>query len=374
MRVWARVRLLGLGIAGVAIAGCGKQKVAEPKGPVPVQVETVRLQPWARTVTLTGEIRARVQSDLAFRVAGRIASRHVDVGDHVERGRTLATLEPRLQIADVGSAEAGVEAAKAALEKARADFRRQKELMNKGFTRRSTFDDAKEALASARAGLESATARRDTAKDSQDQTVLIAESSGIITARQAEVGQVVAAAQPIFSIALDGERDAVFDLYEDLIANKASPKIRVELLANRSVAAMGSVREVAPIIDPATNTVRVKVGLEKTPAEMALGAAVAGTGRFAPRDLVILPWTALSSAESTPTVWVVDRLTNNVTSRAVTIMAYRTGEVVVASGLKAGEIVVTVGGQLLWPGANVVPRWAVASAVSDTPRPTGQDQ
>lgn len=342
---------------GVALAGCGQVKTAEPKAPTSVQVKTVTLEPWSRTVSLTGEIRAQVQNDLAFRTSGRIESRSVDVGDHVRAGQELARLEPTLQIADVQSGRAGVKAAEATLEKAKADFRRQQQLMEKGFARRGTFDDAKEALTAAQSALQSARAARDTATDSEDKTVLVADSTGIITRRTAEVGQVVAAAQPIFSIAHDGDRDAVFDLYEDLITNKASPIIKVELLSDRSVKVTGRVREVAPVIDPETNTVRVKVGLGDTPPQMTLGAAVVGTGRYPPRDLVVLPWTSLVTLDGVPSVWVMDQDTETVTARPVRIAAHRTGTILVDDGLKSGEIVVTAGGQLLWPGKGITPRF-----------------
>lgn len=342
---------------GVALAGCGQVKTAEPKAPTSVQVETVTLEPWSRTVSLTGEIRAQVQNDLAFRTSGRIESRSVDVGDHVMAGQELARLEPTLQIADVQSGRAGVQAAEATLEKAKADFQRQQDLMEKGFARRSAFDDAQEALTAARSALQSARAARDTATDSEDKTVLVADSTGIITRRTAEVGQVVAAAQPIFSIAHDGDRDAVFDLYEDLITNKASPIIKVELLSDRSVQVTGRVREVAPVIDPETNTVRVKVGLTDTPPQMTLGAAVVGTGRYPPRDLVVLPWTSLVTLDGVPSVWVMDQETETVSARPVRIAAHRTKKFLVDDGLQAGEIVVTAGAQLLWPGKGIAPRF-----------------
>jgi multidrug efflux pump subunit AcrA (membrane-fusion protein) len=142
----------------------------------------------------------------------------------------------------------------------------------------------------------------------------------------------------------------VFNVPESLFTReKLQGTIDITLIADPKVKAKGTVREVSPSIDTATGTVRVKIGIDPTPPAMTLGASVIGTGRYRPRKLVQLPWGALSSRDGKPVVWVVDPRTKAVSARVVTIESYQTGEVVIASGLRAGELVVSAGAQLLWP-------------------------
>lgn len=339
-----------------ALGACGPEAAQVASSPTAVRTTVAAPEQRATSVTLTGEIKPQVESDLAFRTAGRLASRAVDVGDHVSAGQELARLEAVQQEADVQSAEAGVRSAQASLKLASADFDRQKKLIASGFTTRSSYDDAEEKLTSATSALESAKAALETAQDSLDQTVLRAEVAGIITARTAEVGQVVSAAQQIFSLARDGGRDAVFNVYEGLLSKKRdNTAIEIELLADRSVKTTGRVREVSPVVDPETDTVRVKIGLNDVPAEMKLGAAVAGIGHFRPRQLFVLPWSAFFTEKNKPAVWIVDPKTNTVSLKTVVLASYRTGEILIADGLSPGDMVVTDGAQFLWPGKVVQP-------------------
>jgi RND family efflux transporter MFP subunit len=167
----------------------------------------------------------------------------------------------------------------ATLNKVDTDFQRQQDLLDKGFTKRSTYDDAQEALTSARAALEGAKAALGIARDRLEQTTLRAVAPGIVTARTAEVGQVLAAAQAIFTVARDGDRDAVFDVYEGLMSRKPTDgAVEIELLSDPMISAVGRTREISPVVDAATNTVRIKVGIANTPPKMTLGAPVSGIG------------------------------------------------------------------------------------------------
>ena len=152
--------------------------------------------------TLTGEIQARFRADLSFRVSGRVLARYVDVGAHVEAGQVLALLDPAEQRADVDAATTAVIAAKFQLRVARATFERQKALIASGFTTRTVYDQAQEGLRTAEGALEAAKAELGRSKDALGYTALRAEAAGVVTARNLEVGQVVQAAQPVFSLAL----------------------------------------------------------------------------------------------------------------------------------------------------------------------------
>ncbi|MFC3692430.1 efflux RND transporter periplasmic adaptor subunit [Chenggangzhangella methanolivorans] len=341
--------------AGLAsLSGCGEAPPPPPKHVTEVEVTPVALTQFAPEVALTGQIAARIQSQLAFRIEGRIAARNVEVGDHVTKGQILARLETTQQEADVSAAKAGVASAEATLKEAESSFSRQKDLIGQGFTTRPNFDSAKQALDGAKAGLDGARAALGSAEDALANTELRADADGVVTARTAEVGQVVAVAQAVYTVAQDGARDAVFDVFEALPA-KPPPDKRVEitLLSNPAIKTIGVVREVSPTVDAARGTVRVKIALDRPPPEMSLGAPVQGAGRFKPADTIVLPWTAFFAENGKPAVWIVDPNAKTASLRKVDVLGYRTGQLVLNDGLKAGELVVTRGGQLLRPGQTV---------------------
>lgn len=343
--------VLGGLLALAALTGCGQEQAATPRAPETVKVQAASFQPVARTISLSGTVTARVESKLSFRTAGRIADRKVDVGDHVMAGDVLATIETPQQVADLQAARATLQSAEATLTQAQSSFDRQKQLIASGFTTRSSYDSAEEQLRRAESSRDSARADVGTAEEQLALTVLKADADGIVTARDAETGQVVSAAQTVFTVARDGARDVVFDVYEALLAETPqSNKAEIRLLSDPNVVATAIVREVAPTFDSATGTVRVKMSLIDPPAAMGLGAAVVGSGTWAPRNLVALPWTSLSASEAGPAVWVVDPETHAISHRAITIERYAKGEILVSAGLKDGEMVVTAGGQFLRPG------------------------
>jgi RND family efflux transporter MFP subunit len=267
----------------------------------------------------------------------------------------LAEIDPQEQQANVTAAEATVQAAEAQLRQATSAFDRQKQLLDRGFTTRREYDQAEASFRTGQGTLQSAQAQRDTARDQLGHTVLRAGVAGTITARNVEVGQVVQAAQTMFTIAQDGPRDAVFNVYESVFVQQPAEDgfIDLALLSDPSVKAKGQVREVSPTIDPATGTVRVKITIVDPPPGMTLGAPVIGTGKFRARPVVILPAAALATDAGAPAVWVVDPATKTVSLRPIVIESYHTGEIVLREGVAAGEIVVTRGGQLLWPNKPV---------------------
>jgi RND family efflux transporter MFP subunit len=328
-------------------------------GPRRVEIVEAARSEQAPVVALTGELAARVQSDLGFRIQGRVAERSVEVGDRVVAGQVLARLESSQQRAEVASQQAGLAAAEATLKNAAATFDRQKALLAQGFTTQSSFDSAKQAFDAARSSLSGAKAALQTAEDALSFTDLRADADGIVTARGAEVGQVVAVAQSVFTVAQDGPRDAIFDIPESVIAQASQDRgpgeIEIALVSDPGVRARGHVREVSPAIDLARGTVRVKVALEATPPAMRLGAPVIGRVRMTPRPVVVVPWQAFFSIGKTPAVWVVDRASGAVALRPIEVDSYRTGEIVVGGGLEPGDLVVTAGAQFLRQGEIVAP-------------------
>jgi RND family efflux transporter MFP subunit len=341
----------------MALSGCGEDDVAPQRTPELVKAEVIARTSVSRTISLTGTVSARVESELSFRTAGRIAERRVDVSDRVKAGDVLATLETEEQAADLQASRATLQAAEATLVQARTNFDRQQQLLSRGFTTQSSFDAAQEQLRSAESSVESARADLGSAEERLSFTVLKADADGIVTARDVEAGQVVSAAQTVFTVARDGARDATFDIYEALLAGDPPDRVEVRLTSDPDVMAFATIREVSPTFDSATGTVRVKMSLIDPPAAMSLGAAVTGVGVTEAQRLFVLPWGALTAGVSGPAVWVVDPASKAVTLRSVTIERYRTGEVLVREGLTDGDLVVIAGGQLLREGQTV----AVAS-------------
>ena len=347
--------LLMLALAA-ALAGCNPPTVAK-RPPLPVQVVVAQPSDHAQKIELTGEIAARVSSNLSFRISGRVIERDVDIGQHVEAGQVLARLDPASAQSDVDAAEAAVQSAEATLKQASANFDRQKQLFESGFATRSTFDAAQQNQLTAQSALDAAKAQVGTARDALTYATLKAQRPGVVTARSIEVGQVALAAQTAFTVAEDGPRDAVFNVFESIFfARPAAGGIQISLVSDPHVSAIGRVREVSPTVNAATGTVTVKVGLDEGAEKMPLGAAVVGRGGFAPRKVVSLPWTAAASDAGRLAVWIVDPQTQAVALKRVTAESFENETLLVADGLAGGEHVVTAGGKFLYPGEIVAPQ------------------
>ena len=336
------------------LGACNDRSAAPVERAALVHTELVQPRDGQAALTLTGEVQARFSADLSFRVSGRVLERLVDVGAHVNAGDLLARLDPAEQQADFDAATAGVAAAEAQLRVAQATFDRQSYLLSSGFTTRVAYDQAQEQLRTAQSTLESAKAQLGTAREALDDTELHARAAGVITARSLEVGQVVQAAQSVFSLAQDGERDAVFDVPEfDVLWRCGGGHVSLSLVSDPDVTAVGYVREISPAVDPKSSTVRVKVAIQNPPAAMTLGSAIAGTAGTKPATEITVPWTALTATGSKPAVWIVDPKTKTASLKPVTVGAYEAGAVLIKEGLEAGDRVVVDGGKLLSSGQPV---------------------
>lgn len=337
--------------AMLLVSGCQKQEAVEGKQPVMVHVATAETADYAPTTSLTGVIAARTMNNLAFRVGGRVAERLVEVGQHVDKGTVLARLDPQEQQSDMRSAQADLDAANASLTQAVAAFERQKLLLAQGFTTRRDYDTAEQAAKVAQGSVEAAQSALANTRENLTFTELRAGAPGVVTARAIEAGQVVQAAQTVFTVAEDGDRDAVFNVQETLVVSTVpDPAVTIALVSDPKVTASGRVREISPAVDPASGSIRVKVAIPGTPAAMPLGAAVVGTVSARAQKAIILPWQALTSQDGKPAVWVLDPASKAVTVNPVGILAYESGVIVIDKGLEAGQQVITAGGQLLSPG------------------------
>ncbi|MCA4962058.1 efflux RND transporter periplasmic adaptor subunit [Pseudomonas sp. Y24-6] len=343
--------VVGLSLLALLTA-CGDEKPVEKDRPR-VFVQEVKPADYAASVTLTGDVQARVQTELSFRVGGKIIQRMVDVGDRVTARQVLAKLDPKDLQTNVDSAQAQVTAEQARVKQTAAAFVRQQKLLPKGYTSQSEYDSAQAALRSSQSALTAAQAQLANAREQLSYTSLIADAPGVITARQAEVGQVVQATVPIFSLARDGERDAVFNVYESLLTEAPEDKtVVVSLLDNPAIKTTGTVREVTPAVSAQTGTVQVKVTLHGLPDGMQLGSVVSATAKTPGKSAVVLPWSALTKNISEPAVWRVDG-EGKAQLHTVTVGRYLTGKVIISDGLNAGDKVIIAGGQLLHPGVKV---------------------
>ncbi|TWU48199.1 efflux RND transporter periplasmic adaptor subunit [Rubripirellula reticaptiva] len=350
VRSWCIVVLL------LPWTGCRKPPRPAGDDRLAVKVQIVEKVARPRSKTLTGEFRSRIQSNLSFRVGGRIESRSVDVGDRVATGDILASLDKSQLVSDVGSARAALESAEASKQKAMSESDRTERLIESNAASRADFDDAKAALLTAEGLVEVRQADLEAAERQLQFTDIVAQSPGVIIDRQAEVGQVVGAAQPVFTVADDGDREAVFDVFPSHIPERPiDDEIALTLLSDPSVKTVGIIREIAPSIDRTTGTVRVKVAVPDPPPQMQLGAPVVGEAKYPPMDVVELPWTALMREGDQTSVWVVDPETEAVARRVLEVESYVSGVLLVTGGLKPGEIVVVAGAQLLRPGQKVKP-------------------
>jgi RND family efflux transporter MFP subunit len=345
---------VALALLATPLGACNERSAAPAERPALVRTELVQPRQGQAAMTLTGEVQARFSADLSFRVSGRVLARLVDVGAHVNAGDLLARLDPAEQQADFDAATAGVAAAEAQLRVAQATFDRQNSLLSSGFTTRVAYDQAQEQLRTAQSTLESAKAELGRTREVLGDTELHARAAGVITARSLELGQVVQAAQSVFTLARDGERDAVFDVPESMFfADVEHDRVSLVLVSGPDVTAVGFVREISPAVDPKGSTVRVKIAIQNPPPAMTLGSAIAGTAGTKTAAEITLPWTALTAVGSKPAVWIVDPMTNTASLKPVTIDAYEAGAVLIKQGLEPGDRVVIDGGKLLSSGQPV---------------------
>ena len=346
-------RIVAAALVAATVTGCDRKAPPAPEAR-PVRTVIVERGAEGETVSLTGQVRAKDQVSLAFRLDGRMIERPANVGDVLTAGQVVARLDPQNQQNALRTAQANLASAEAALTQARLTFGRQQQLLVGGWTPRAKFDEAQEALLSAEAQVDAAHAQVGIAQDQLSYTVLFADAPGVVTATGAEPGEVVRAGQMVVKLARQGGRDAVFDVSEQIIrTGPRDPVVQIALTNDPSVRATGRVREVSPQADPATRTFQVKVGIIDPPQAMQLGSTVTGRIKLSAPPGVEVPASALTEADGRPAVWVVDPKSQTVSLRNVDVLRYDPGDVVISQGLEMGEVVVTAGVQTLRPGQKV---------------------
>ena len=344
--------------AAALLSACSKP--APPPEPVrAVKLLTVGVQPLQAQHEYAGEVRARTESSLGFRVGGKIARRPAELGQRVRAGQLLAELDPQDYKLAAQAAQAQVAAAQTQRDLAAADAKRYGALKEQNFISGAELERRQATLRSAQASLEQARAQSSTQVNQTAYTRLLADVAGVVTAVQAEPGQVVSAGTPVVRIAVDGARDVVFAVPEDQVAQLAPGQpVQVRLWAGQALLS-GQVREVAASADPVTRTYAVKVAIDSagtTPPPLGATAYVAlGTtkGNSGPVQAIHLPTSALMRQGQGTAVWVYEPDSGTVRAQPVQLAGADGNAAVVASGLVPGMQVVAAGVHVLSPGQKV---------------------
>lgn len=343
-----------LPLTAVMLVACSP--AAPPEEPVrAVKVMTVRYASLNATQEFSGEVRPRIESRLGFRVAGKLVRREVELGERVKVGQVLARLDPQDYRLAADAAQAQYAAAVTNRDLAAADYKRFKELREQNFISGAELERRDAALQAAQAQVDQAQAQLASQRNQGSYTTLVADAAGVVTAVEAEPGQVVSAGLPVVRVAQDGPRDAVFAVPEDkLQLMRVGSAVEVRVWPGQTQLP-GRVREVSASADPVTRTYQVKVALEgkQTPP---LGATVTVLPKLRSEQrmaAIKLPTSALRQDGQATAVWVLDTKTMTVRSQAVQIATADGNEAVVAGGLQEGQLVVSAGVHVLSPGQKV---------------------
>ncbi|GKN06971.1 RND family efflux transporter MFP subunit [Klebsiella variicola] len=356
-RTLSWLHFLPLTILSVVIfllPGCG-----DYQGNTTDPVRTVRYVVVGSAQTLpalerTGEIHAHDETILSFRTGGRIVTRSVDIGDRVNAGQLLATLENTTSQNQLDGAQADYEGAKASAQVAALNVNRMQKLMPTGAIARTQLDTARADWLVARARLKNSESALRNARESLGWTRLIAPRSGVITEVSASAGQVVNGGQSVLTLATGEARDVVFDIAKpEAIPPQEQAGLRVSLLSDPSVQASAAVRDISPQADPQTRTWRVRATLQNPPLAMALGASVTVTLPATGPHGYALPASALSRVDDKPAVYVINPQ-SQAQLRVVVPAYYTATSVIISGGLEPGDRVIIAGVSKLRSGEPVI--------------------
>jgi RND family efflux transporter MFP subunit len=341
-----------LAFAVFALTGCN-EKAAETAPPGrPVLVATVHYAAETPERSFVGTIRPRIETDMGFRVPGKVAKRLVEVGQTVDIGQPLATDEVDLKL-QAEQSEAEFSAATGVLAQAGAAEQRAKDLRAKGWTTDAQMDQSRAAADEARARLNRAERSVELTKNSLSYATLLADSRGVVTATLIDPGQVVAAGQTAIRVARFAEKEAVVAIPETLVGRAKSGTASVTLWSDADKKYAAKLREIAPSADPATRTYLAKFSLPEADDKVSLGMTATLTLADAATERVArLPLSALFSQGSNPSLYIVDDA-GAVKLQPVLVKSYESNAVVIAGGVNEGAKVVALGVQKIDPAQKV---------------------
>lgn len=351
-----RAVLIAIGAVSVITLGaCTAESAADPRTAPPLVRTTLVHDTGATSRAFTGVVAARVQSDLGFRVPGKLVQRFVDTGQNVKRGQPLARIDPvDLNLAAHAQQEQ-VAAARALAKQTAADEARYRELLGRRFISASAYDQAKAAADAARAQLRAVDAQAAVARNASRYATLEADADGVVMETLVEPGQVVSAGQVVVRIAHAGSREALIQLPETLRPAIGSTG-QATLFGKDGVVVPTRLRQLSDAADPLTRTFEARYVLDGELADAPLGATVAiqiPDGRAAEHGGWQVPVGALFDAGKGPGVWVINGNPAKVTWRPVTIVRVNDESAHVSGRLRQGERIVALGAHLLREGEQI---------------------
>lgn len=349
-----RFLLMALLLSATALAGCDQDAKGQ-SAPPPRPVLTLTAEPNDKlALTFAGVVEPRYRTSLGFQVLGRIDQRLVAVGDRVRRGEVLATIDPSGLQQALSSAEAAVRAAGAQVDAAKATYARNQKLRAGSIISATDEESARAALDTANAALTRAKSAEARAQEQLSYSRLTSEYDGVVTAIQAEVGQVVNVGTPVMTVARATALDAVIDVPTEAL-HELSPgtKLVVQVQVDPATRAEGFVREIAPATDTATRTRRVRLDLSEPPAGFRIGTTISAIWTRSQPVFVDIPRSALFEADGKTNVWIVDPDKRTLRSRQVQIGEGNEKSVHVSSGIGRGDVVVVAGVKSLQDGQTV---------------------
>jgi multidrug efflux system membrane fusion protein len=345
-------RALGLALIASLLAACSKapEKTEEIR---PVRTMVLAAGNVDVNAEFSGEVKPRFESRLGFRVGGKITARKVDVGSAVKRGDVLMQLDPQDLKLSAAQALANLRAAETSRDLARAEMKRYQELRSKNFVSQAVIDSKVSAYKAAQASVDAAQAGYRGQSNQAGYANLVSDTDGVVTAVDAEVGQVVTPGAPVVRVARLDEKEIVIGVPEDKVdILRKVDDVTVRLWANPGVVIPGKVREVSPVADPATRTYQIKVSVPPEPQGVKLGMTAQvqfSSNSASPR--IIVPLSALVQEKGVTSVWVVEN--GAVRMAPVKIGGVSGNDIVLLSGATPGQVVVTAGANLLKAGQKV---------------------
>ena len=335
---------LAVALASLMLTGCEPETADAPPPLRPVLFAVIKPRTIDTFGPFAGSIAPRYQSDLGFRIAGRIVARDVSVGDVVRSRQRLAALDPTVTEFALAQARADLANAQAQLVNAEATAARQRALLATGAVSQAQLESATAARDTAAARVTQGQASLQKAQDQNGYTELSADYAGVVTAWSAEVGQVVSDGQTVVTLARLDIKEAVVDIPDaQLDEVRPGQAFDVRLQSAPDIVTTGRVREIAPQSDSATRTRRIRFSLAEPPPAFRLGTTIAVSRAQPIPPQVEVPPTALLDREGATFVWIVAPDGKSVETRKVEVGARTAGQVTVASGLAKGDKVVIAG-------------------------------
>lgn len=336
--------------ATLLLSGC------QAGDPPVVAKRSVLVEPASRAVTqsgiYTGEIRARHEFDLAFRIAGKLAARLVDAGAEIKPGQPLAKLDPADIELAASAARAQLAAAASDLATAQAERQRYADLLARKFVSQAAFEVKENAFRSSQARLEQARVQSRISGNQVGYGTLRSEFPAVITAVLADSGQVLSAGQPVFRLARPEEKEVLIAVPESRLAELRTAKtLTVNLWAEPKIHLTGELRELAPAADPTTRTYAARIRIHHPPPEVRLGMTARVALGLAADSALRVPLSALVDQGNGAQVWVVSN--GQAELRAVQVKQFGESDAIISQGLQVGELVVVAGTSQLVSGLAV---------------------